>query len=107
MPHLLDLLEPFGAVRAKRMFGGYGFYRDDVMFGLVANDVLYLKVDERTRPAYQGRGLPPFSYLRQGRRVEIRSYHQAPPEALEDPERLLHWAGEAFRAAVGASHKPG
>ena len=28
------------------MFGGGGVYHDGVMFGLVASDTLYLKVDE-------------------------------------------------------------
>jgi DNA transformation protein len=103
----MDLSAGFGTVRAKRMFGGYGLYRDGVMFGLVANDALYLKVDERTRPAYEGRGLPAFSYLRRGKRVEIRSYHQAPPEALEDPEVLAEWAERAFHAALRVTGKPG
>ena len=106
IPHLVDLLGAFGPVQAKRMFGGYGIYRDGLMFGLVADDILYLKVDEQSRPAYQARDLPAFCYLRQGKRVEIRSYRQAPPEALEDPDLLLDWAGKAFQAALAASNRP-
>jgi DNA transformation protein len=104
--HLLDLLRPFATVQARRMFGGYGIYREGLMFGLVADDVFYLKVDGGSRPVYQARGLPPFSYLRGGKRVEITSFHQAPPEALEDPELLLEWAGQAFQAALAAANKP-
>lgn len=37
--HLLELLEPFEGVAAKRMFGGYGIFRDGIMFGLVADGV--------------------------------------------------------------------
>ena len=37
---LLELMEPLGPVSARRMFGGYGIYRDGLMFGLVADDEL-------------------------------------------------------------------
>ena len=35
-----------GNVTAKAMFGGHGIYYGDLMFGLVADGVLYLKVAE-------------------------------------------------------------
>jgi DNA transformation protein and related proteins len=41
-----EVVAQFGAISAKHMFGGYGIYHDSVMFGLVADDVLYLKADE-------------------------------------------------------------
>jgi len=34
--HLLDLLRPLGDVRARVMFGGWGFYHAEKMFALVA-----------------------------------------------------------------------
>ncbi len=45
--YLLELLGPFGSVEAKSMFGGFGVYRDNLMFGLVSQDTLYLKVNGR------------------------------------------------------------
>ncbi|NNC44233.1 MAG: TfoX/Sxy family protein [Acidimicrobiales bacterium] len=33
--HLVDALQSLGAVRSKKMFGGFGIFCDDVMFGLV------------------------------------------------------------------------
>ena len=47
--HLLELLAGFGTTQARRMFGGVGIFRDDLMFGLVSGDVLYLKADDTTR----------------------------------------------------------
>lgn len=44
--HCLELLAPLGAVRARRMFGGYGLYVDDLFVALIAVDRLYLKADE-------------------------------------------------------------
>ncbi len=99
IPHLLDLLQPLGAVRARRMFGGYGLYLGDLMFGLVADDTLYFKVDADSEGDYQELGLACFSYLRQGRPVKIRSFRQAPAEALELGEELCRRAGRAVQAA--------
>jgi DNA transformation protein len=40
-----DQLGQFGPVSIRNMFGGAGIYRDGLMFALIANEVLYLKVD--------------------------------------------------------------
>ena len=37
---VLDLLDAWGGVTARKMFGGAGLYRDGVMFALVADDGL-------------------------------------------------------------------
>jgi DNA transformation protein len=42
---LKDSLSGLGPVSVRRMFGGAGVYADGVMFGLVAQDALYLKAD--------------------------------------------------------------
>src|SRR5262245_24738425 len=42
---VLDQLEPLGSIVAKAMFGGVGLYCDNAFFGIIARDVLYLKVD--------------------------------------------------------------
>jgi DNA transformation protein len=97
--HLLDLLQPLGEVRARRMFGGYGLYLGNRMFGLVAEGTLYLKVDADSERDYAEAGLPCFSYLRQGRPVKIHSFRQAPADALELGDELCRRAGRAVQAA--------
>ena len=52
-----DLLASFEPLRITRMFGGAGVYSEDVFFAILVDDVLYLKVDEQTRGAYESRGL--------------------------------------------------
>jgi TfoX/Sxy family transcriptional regulator of competence genes len=54
--YLVDQLEPFGLVAAKRMFGGGGLFRDGTMFALIADDVLYLKADEQNQADFKDRG---------------------------------------------------
>ena len=103
---LNEVFEQFGPVRAKRMFGGYGLYHDDLMFGLVADDVLYLKADEETAALFAGRGLTPFEYEKQGK-VQKMSYYLAPDEIFDDPESAREWAVRAFEAALrGRKPKP-
>ena len=38
------------------MFGGVGIYDRDVFFALIADDTLYFKVDDSTRPEFVARG---------------------------------------------------
>ena len=100
--YLLELLAPLGAVHARAMFGGHGIYRDDLMFGLVADDTLYLKADDGNRAEFEAEGLPPFTYKKNDREYAM-SYYQAPPDALDDSEALCHWARRACEAAVRAA----
>ena len=96
--HLVDMLAPIGAVRARRMFGGHGVYLGDDMFALVAEDVLYFKVDDGNIDAYEARDLEPFVYRRRCRPVAL-SFRQAPEEALDDEDLLCEWARGALEAA--------
>ena len=47
--YVLDQMGALEGVAARRMFGGAGLYWRGVMIGLVADDVLYFKVDEGSR----------------------------------------------------------
>jgi DNA transformation protein len=71
------------------------------MFGLVADDVLYLKADDQNKEDFTARGLKPFVYVKDGKPMAM-SYHQAPGEALDNTDDMLVWAEKAFQAAVRA-----
>lgn len=101
LEYLLDLMEPLGPVSARRMFGGAGLFRDGVMFGLISDDTLYLKADDRNRADFEAAGMAAFTYEKQGKRQAI-SYYQAPAEAMEDPDALAAWARGAQAAALRA-----
>ena len=100
--HVLELLEPFGDVSARRMFGGHGLFHQGVMFALEADDVLYFKVDDKTRPEFDKRELTPFEYARNGNSVTL-SYRMAPEEAMNSSKRMCKWAKDAYNAAVRTS----
>jgi len=104
--YLLELLQPLPGVTAKRMFGGYGLFRAGLMFGLVAQDTLYLKTDEQNRAEFVARDLGPFIYEKEGKPMPM-SYYQAPGEALDNSDDMVEWAEMAFAAAVRvAANKP-
>jgi DNA transformation protein and related proteins len=102
--YLLEQLSGLGKVSSRRMFGGVGLYCDGRFFGLVDDDVLYLKVDERNRGDYLARGLAPFRPFRDRPEYSM-SYYQAPEDVIEDSEQLVAWARAAVRAAIESPSK--
>ncbi len=108
--HVLQLLQGLGDVRAKSMFGGHGVYCNQVMMGLIAQSVLYFKVDEISRPLFEAEGCGPFLYQRKGQSEPIAmSYYEAPVDAMERAEALCKWGQRACdaarRSAAGKSPK--
>lgn len=99
--HCVELLVPLGAVRVRRMFGGWGIYVDEVFIALVAIDQLYLKVNAQTQGDFQRAGCTPFVYTGSGKEVTM-SYWTAPPEALDSPALMAPWARLALQAALAA-----
>lgn len=102
--YVVDLMQSVGPVHAKGMFGGYGIYLDGLMFGLVADSVLYLKTDKQTENEFRDRGLEAFTYSKKGKEFRM-SYYQAPEEALEDGEEMNAWANKAYGVALNAASK--
>ena len=102
-----EQLSDFGPVSVRRMFGGAGVYQDGLMFALIADETLYLKVDEENRARFEAAGLPPFVYVtKDGDRMSM-SYFQAPPDALESPAVMVEWARLGYAAALRAkTRKP-
>jgi len=108
---LKDVLGGLGPVSVRRMFGGAGVYADGVMFGLVADDTLYLKADDETKRAFEVEGLGPYGYDGHGKRIDL-PYWRIPERLLDDPDEMVEWAcvalGVARRAAAAkAQRKPG
>lgn len=102
--YLKEIFSSLGPITSRKMFGGYGIYHDGVMFGLVADDILYLKADKETVPEFEAKGLTPFQYTKGNKLVKM-SYYLAPEEALENPEDAEYWARLAYNAALRAKSK--
>lgn len=98
---LVETFHIIGQSRSKAMFGGYGIYIEECMVGLVADAVLYLKVDKALSKQYADRGLPHFTFMKNDKPVEM-SYCQAPEELFDDVELMLKWAEKSFIVAKHA-----
>ena len=102
---VLDRMHSVGPVEAKKMFGGHGIFADGRMLALVADNELYLKVDEQTVEHFEELGLPPFRYTQSGGRVVTMSYRLAPESFFEDEHSATTWTGLARQAAARAPVK--
>ena len=100
--HLLELLEPFGPLSARRMFGGWGVYAGGPMVAIVVDGELLLKTDPATRAAFEQAGCRPFVYRARGREVPM-SYWSVPASALDSSEAMRPWARLALEAAARAA----
>jgi len=97
LDYVIDQLSGYGPVYSKRMFGGVGLYSDDIFFGLIHDDVLYLKVDDRTRGQYEAAGSEPFRPYGEGSRS--MSYYAVPIHVLEDIDAIKGWTRTAVSVA--------
>ena len=68
------------------------------MFGLVADDVLYLKADTESEQHFSGRDLEQFEYVKNGKAMKM--YYMAPEEIFEDCSEARKWATLAYEAAL-------
>jgi DNA transformation protein len=98
---VLEQLAGVAHLRSRAMFGGVGLYAGEVFFGLLARDVLYLKVDAGTRGAYEAAGMAAFRPYAD--RPGLMSYFAVPADVLEDGDELARWAADAIGAARRAS----
>jgi DNA transformation protein len=106
--HIREIFSAFGPVSVRRMFGGAGIYADGVMFALVADGVIYLKVDAQNEPDFEREKLAPFTYVAKNNKRAVMSYRRMPDRFYDEPEELAGWAREALAAARRAQKpRPG
>ena len=97
--HIRDLFSELGTVHIRRMFGGAGIYAGDVMFGLVSDDLIYLKADAGTVPAFEREKCSPFQYTTKKGQRAVMSYWRLPDRLYDDSVELAQWAKQAIAVA--------
>jgi len=106
-----ELFAGLGRVQVKRMFGGAGVYAEGVMFALLAQETIYIKVDDALKAELHDEGGAPFVWTpksgpRQGEQVDM-GYWSLPDAGLDDPEVAAVWGAKALRVALARkSAKP-
>jgi len=102
---VLDQLGALPEVRARAMFGAHGLYQGEHFFGILDEGRLFFKTDARSQADYVARGMEPFTYESKGR-VLTMSYHEVPPDVLENAPELVAWAQRAIRVATRSKESP-
>jgi len=105
-----ELFATFGPVTVKRMFGGSGIWSDGLMFALVFDGAIFLKVDAESIPDFEREGSRPFVYTRAKSKGRVGraslSYWRLPERLYDDPEELAAWAARAFAVAERKKFAP-
>jgi DNA transformation protein len=101
---VLEQLAGVSGLRSRRMFGGVGLYGGERFFGLIDDDVLYLRVDDSNRPEFVAHGCKPFRPFKDKPEYSM-SYYDVPVDVLEDVERLVQWARRSIAVAAPATPK--
>jgi DNA transformation protein len=100
---LREQLAPVGHVTMRRMFGKTGVFCDGVMLGMVTENTLYLRVDERNRAAFkEAEAFPPLNYRKQGELIDL-SFWRVPERLFDEPDEFVELARIALAAARRAA----
>jgi len=96
---VLEQLGRVAPVTARSMFGGVGIYTEGLFFALIAEDRLYFKVDDATRPSFEGLGMEPFRPFGEDHGM---GYYEVPADVVEDAAQLATWMRKAIDVAAKA-----
>src|SRR5258707_12683949 len=99
---VLEQLGRVMPVTAKSMFGGVGIYAQGLFFALIAEERLYFKVDDATRPDFEHFGMEPFRPFGED---SAMGYYEVPADVLEDAAQLAPWMSKAIGVAARAKRR--
>jgi TfoX/Sxy family transcriptional regulator of competence genes len=92
--YVIEQIKNAGEITAKKMFGEYGIYSDEKIFGLICDNKLYIK------PTESGRAF-------MGNVVEAPAYPGAKPSFLiDDRIEISEWLSELIRISVKEIPEP-
>jgi len=99
---VLEQLARVTPVTSKSMFGGVGIYARGLFFALIAEDRLYFKVDDVTRPDFERLGMEPFRPFGDD---STMGYYEVPVNVVEDAVQLACWVEKAIEVAARANRR--
>jgi DNA transformation protein len=98
---LREQLASLGRVTMRRMFGKTGVFCNGVMFGMVTDNTLYVRVDDQNRATFkEAESSPPLNYEKKGSTIDL-SFWRVPERLMDEQDELVAWA----RAALAAAHR--
>lgn len=94
LDYVLDQLSSWEGVSVKRMFGGAALYREGLAFGMVAQNTVYLEVDDTNNNKYIQEGSSPLKPFKS--QATVLSFYNVPPEIFENSDKFIEWAKESL-----------
>jgi DNA transformation protein len=94
---VLEQLGRVAPVTARSMFGEVGIYARGLFFALIAEQRLFFKVDDATRPDFERLGMEPFRPFGE---ESALGYYEVPADVVEDAVRLAPWMEKAIDVAA-------
>lgn len=99
-----DMLGHIHGLTSRKMFGGYGLYKDGVIFGMIVEENLYFKSGAVNKADFAKHNSQPFSYEGRGKIIET-SYYQVPSVIYEDRDEVEKWVDKAVTASIESKKK--
>lgn len=99
---VLEQLGRVTPVTGKSMFGGVGIYAQGLFFALIAEDRLYFKVNDTTRPDFERHGMEPFRPFGED---SAMGYYEVPADVVEDAAQLAAWMKKAIGVASNSKRR--
>lgn len=96
---VLEQMASIPGVSKRAMFGGFGIYREGLMFALIADESLYFKANDFLADEFIALDLPPFEFQSKGKSMTLK-YYRAPESVFEESEWMQHWSDKAYQCAV-------
>jgi len=80
----------------RPMFGGYGIYKNGVIFAIITSSKLFFKTDETNQSDFEDLGSQPFTYARKNKSATL-SYWELPAEIMEDRKKIEQWVDKSVQ----------
>jgi DNA transformation protein len=99
--YAVELIEGFGPVEVKKMFGGASLVRNGVGFAILDDDTFFLKADGAMGAEMRAEGAKPWVYsVKKDGTVRDIAYWSLPASAADDPDEAAALARRSFAISV-------
>ena len=100
--YIEEILEPFGPIKIRPMFGGYGIYKLDIIFAVIVHNELYFKADPNTAEYFKSEGSEVLTFDSKGKTISMQ-YYKVLDEVLENKALLEKWFNLAYKSSIDAN----
>ena len=104
---LEDILDDIPDITSRAMFGGYGIYREGIIFAIIADNQLYFKVGESNRADYEVMDSEPFVYQYGNHKKTTMSYWLVPEEIMLNKDRIKEWINKSVTVSKASKKNKG